>query len=344
MSVVLVDWLGRGGIAQTTEAWALELGRSGTTVSVVTRPDRELGSGAVPVIAAEARQGRIAAHRAVARAAASLIVETAPSVVVVQNYLLPAFERPVYAAAREIGARVVVVVHDHRLHSRVAGTRSGLRRELQRADAVVAHTHFVADGVTRWAGRKDIIVLPHPAQVGMLEHEAEAPDLGFPGGELVAGHFGVLQRGYKGGSTVEALASCGLEGWSFLAMGRGAPEGAIGLQPFPGYASPGLLCGTMGATDAVLAPYRFATQSGIVVLAHLLGAVPVASAVGGIPEQIEDGIDGILVPPAAPIEIWREALDRLRDEDHRKQSIAAGKARAWREHAEFSTAIRELVA
>ncbi len=36
-SVLMIDWLGRGGIAQCTEAWAIELGGAGHAVTVVTR-------------------------------------------------------------------------------------------------------------------------------------------------------------------------------------------------------------------------------------------------------------------------------------------------------------------
>ena len=38
MSVVIVDWLGRGGIAQTTEAWVLELAGRNVDAVAVTRP------------------------------------------------------------------------------------------------------------------------------------------------------------------------------------------------------------------------------------------------------------------------------------------------------------------
>jgi glycosyltransferase involved in cell wall biosynthesis len=342
VSALIVDWLGRGGIAQTTEAWAMELTQAGSVVEVVTRPNRELGSGAIAVTAAPLAGGRVAAHRAVARAAAVRIRETRPGVVVVQNYVLPIFERPVYDAARAVGARVVIVVHDHRLHTLAAGTRAGLRRELRRADAVVTHTRFVAEGVRRWSGRDDVTVTPVPVLVGMLEHARVPVEFGGASGDLVAGHFGVLQRGYKGGSMVEALADAGVDGWSFVAMGTGAPEQVPGLKSFPGYASAGRLCGAVAASDVALAPYRFATQSGIVVLGHVLGAVPVGSAVGGIPEQIEDGVDGILVAPGAPVGAWRDALGVLRDDRTRKAFAAAGEARAWREHAIFAGRVREL--
>ena len=68
-SVLLVDWLGRGGIAQTTEAWALELGGRGHAVEVVTRGERELGDGVVTVCGSPPGHGKLGAHRAVARTA-----------------------------------------------------------------------------------------------------------------------------------------------------------------------------------------------------------------------------------------------------------------------------------
>ena len=66
---LIVDWLGRGGIAQATEAWAIELSAHRHDVEVVTRPGRELGAGPVPVTTSREKKRRIAAHRAVARGA-----------------------------------------------------------------------------------------------------------------------------------------------------------------------------------------------------------------------------------------------------------------------------------
>lgn len=342
MSVLIVDWLGRGGIAQTSEAWAIELAAGGVEVVVVTRPDRELGSGSVEADVAPSRRGRVAAHRAVARHAARRIRDVRPAVVIVQNYVLPFLERDVFDAARSVGARVVVVVHDHRLHTARAGTRAGLRRELRCADLVIAHTNYVADGVRDYCGRP-VRVVPHPVQVGMLRHEAMPADLP-DDGRLHAVTFGVLKRSYKGSPVVAQLGADGVPGWSFLAVGSGAPEDASGIVAVPGYTPPGRLCAVVMATDATLAPYTHATQSGVVVLAHVLGSVPVASAVGGIPEQIDDGVDGILVAPDSPVTAWRDALEQLGDDEVRKAMAGAGEARAWRDHEAFARAVREVVA
>jgi glycosyltransferase involved in cell wall biosynthesis len=343
VSVVLVDWLGRGGIAQTSESWAIELRATGIDTVVVTRPHRELGSGVIEITPAPARRGRLRAHRAVADEAARRIREQCPDVVVVQNYVAPVLERPVFEAARDVCARVVIVVHDHRLHTVYAGTRAGLKQELRRADVVVAHTSYVADGVRAYSARDDVRVVPHPVQIGMLRQERARLDA-LDGGRLLAGTFGVLKRAYKGSSVFEALAEQGVEPWAFLAAGTGAPEEVPGMTSLPGYAPPGQLTAAVAATDVTVAPYTHATQSGVVVLAHVLGSVPIASAVGGIPEQIEDGVDGLLVAAGASVDVWRDALATLTDDEHRKAIAAAGEARAWRDHEAFVKAILEIAA
>jgi len=339
----MVDWLGRGGIAQCTDAWATECGGAGHDVTIVTRPGRELTDGPVAVVEAPGRRGRIGAHRAVVRTAVERIRDERPDVVVVHNYVLPPLEAPVHDAAHAVGARLVVVVHDHRLHTLRAGTRAGLRVQLGRADTVLAHTRYVADGVREYSGRSDVMVVPVPALTGMLRHEPIAPLLPTEPHHWV-GHFGVLKRRYKGGGIVEALARRGMAGWGFLAVGVGAPRDVPGLHSRAGYVPAAELLGAVAATDATLAPYDHATQSGVVVLAHLLGSVPVASAVGGIPEQIDDGVDGILIEAGAPRSAWRDALVRLADDDTRKEMALAGATRAWSDHEQFVAGVLELVA
>jgi glycosyltransferase involved in cell wall biosynthesis len=344
VSTVLVDWLGRGGIAQCTEAWALVLGEAGQRIEVVTRTGRELRGGAIPVVGAPVRRNRVAQHAAVAQAAARRVRELRPTTVVVQNYIVPPLETPVYRAAREVGARVVLVVHDHRLHTWKAGFRAGLAARLRDADVVIAHTHFVAEGVRRFARGTEPVVVPLPVPLGMLRHErpARGPWGAANDSSLVCGQFGVLGRRYKGSDLMGQLAAVSSPGWSFVAAGVGAPTDVEGVAGIDEFLEPGALVGLVEATDVTIAPYRFATQSAVVVLAQTLGSVPIASAVGGIPEQIDDGVDGVLVAPGAPVDAWRDALVGLADDEHRKAMAAAGEARAWRDHEAFVHAIREL--
>lgn len=344
MSVVLVDWLGRGGIAQTSEAWVHELDTSGQELCVVTRANRELGhsaraSGCVEVIEAS-RPRAIAAHQAVVAAAVETVRERRPSCIVVQNYIVPALEEPVHRAARAVGARVVVVVHDDRPHSLRSGTQVGLRGVLRRADVVVAHTAYVGDAVARWV-RRCVEQIPHPMQVGMLARSGGVAAL-TPGEQLLGLHFGTLRRRYKGSDVVAQLVGR-VPGWTFGAVGNGAPACRPGLECAPGWIASEDLVATVAVADAAILPYRRATQSGAIVLAQALGVVPVATAVGGVPEQIDHDRDGVLVPRGARSDLWRAALEDLADDEHRKELSSAGRARVELAHEQFARAVPALV-
>jgi glycosyltransferase involved in cell wall biosynthesis len=337
VSVVLVDWLGRGGIAQTSDAWVRELRGRGVDVTLVTRSERELAGDVV----APDRGGRVANHWRLARLAARTIAELRPSVVVVQNYVVPPLERRLYAAAREAGARVIVVVHDHRLHTRLAGTSAGLRASLRSADVLVAHTQFVAGEVARFVGRTDVEVVPLPVQVGMLAGPSVESPLPVDSG-LLALHFGVVKRRYKGSDVVLAMARAGVDGWRFAVLGTGAPEDPS-VFSMGGFVETPVLVGAVRQSHATVLPYRLASQSGAVVLAQALGSVAVASSVGGIPDQIVDGVTGRLVPADASPSVWAGVLHELTDGDVRATIAGQARESVYEGHERFVKRIVELV-
>lgn len=336
MSVVVVDWLGRGGIAHCSDSLARVLRGQGEDVKVVTRPGRELPS-AEP---APLRENRIAAHRAVARHAAAVIRRDRPDTVVVQNYVIPALEWPVYRAAREVGAQLAVVIHDQRLHSRSAGTSVGLTALLRKADTVVAHSRYVGDAVQARTNRP-VVVVPLPIQLGLLDGE-HGPVPFDPAESFLAVHFGILHRAYKGTDTVADLARTAPEGWTIAVLGVGAHASgnAVAVDRF---VHSNELVGAIESSNATLLPYRWATQSGAVVLAQVLGSVVVATDVGGISEQVQDGYTGKLLPVNAALAVWRRALYELQDDGHREQLACAGRRKVWRDHAAFERAVATLV-
>ena len=341
--ILIVDWLGRGGIAHTTGAWVETLANAGHDIRLATRPGRELEHFPQFPFEINRRAGRFAVHAALGRAAARAIVDWRPDIVVIQNFVIPPLERPVWRAAVRAGSQLVYVVHDHRLHSPLAGTRAGLRGALQAADEVWTHSQFVGRGVQNYSGRSTRVV-PLPVPPALVRAPVELRST-VDGAARKAVHFGVLKRGYKGTAQVVDLARAGVPGWRFQLLGVGAPASEPGIETIPRFLQASELVAAVSAADAVLLPYRKATQSASVVLAQALGVIPVASAVGGIPEQIRDGVDGVLMPVEADLSEWRQALaDLSRD----PEAIAAiGKAaaeRVWEGHRAFRDGVTKLAA
>jgi len=327
MSVVIVDWLGRAGITQSTRTW-LEVCRArGHATTVVTRGNRELRGDGVRAPAEGPHP--LLTHRRLAVLAARTIDELEPDVVIVQNYVVPAIERPLDRALARSRARSIVVMHDHLHHSRLAGSRAGLHPRLRDAGAVVAHSEFVAERVAATSGRPDVVVVPLPApHVGPLGANRIPPGEG-----RTAIGFGVVKRGYKGADVIRSLAGRGVPGWRFAIAGVGARAGSSHVLSVPGYLDGGDLAATVAGADSALMPYRFATQSGAIAFAQSVGTVPVATAVGGLVEQIDSGRDGILVPPDAGFDAWREALEVVATDG---PTLAAnGRSRVARLDAEF---------
>ena len=170
------------------------------------------------------------------------------------------------------------------------------------------HTHFVADAVAAYAGRAAVDVVPLPPQsLGRDGRSVLEP----VAARHTAINFGVVGRGYKGADVVCDLAASGVDGWRFAIVGVGAPTDRAGVTGVDRFVPAPDLAATVEASTAALLPYRSASQSGAVVLAQSLGTVPVVSGVGGVLEQVTDGVDGLLLSPDASLDAWRAALDRV---------------------------------
>lgn len=342
-TIVEVDWLGRGGIAQCSESWAIELEAAGHEVHVVTRAGRELGAGAIATTGPTDHGGAIRSHLALCRFAAARIRALRPAVVVIQNYVIPALEEPVHRAARDVGATIVFVIHDHRHREWREGGHLGLRRQITRADHVVAHSTAVAEAeaVAGSAAGRTVEEIPLPVPLGLVAAEGEAV-LHPVAGSLLAAQVGVLNRRYKGTDVVVSLAERGVPGWSFGFAGSGAPP-CPAAQSVDRFLDAGELTATLRAADATVLPYRHATQSAVVVLSQLCGTVPVAAAVDGLAEQIEDGVTGLLMPPGASVEAWAERLGELSSPAVRERIATAGTAAVWAQHDRFRTGLLDLI-
>ncbi len=93
----------------------------------------------------------------------------------------------------------------------------------------------------------------------------------------------------------------------------------------------------LAAADVVAAPSRNEGMGRALVEAMALGLPVVAAAVGGIPEVIEDGVCGRLVPPDDALALAQALVELGRDTGLRRRLGAAAAARA----GAFSTAVAD---
>lgn len=56
----------------------------------------------------------------------------------------------------------------------------------------------------------------------------------------------------------------------------------------------------LAATDVLVLPYRRGSQSAVAPMALAQGVPVLSTAVGGVPEVVRDGVNGIIVPPGDP--------------------------------------------
>jgi glycosyltransferase involved in cell wall biosynthesis len=86
----------------------------------------------------------------------------------------------------------------------------------------------------------------------------------------------------------------------------------------------------MAAADLVVLP-SVAEAFGIAIAEALyIGTPVVATRVGGIPEIVDDGVDGVLVPPASSEELAKAIADLLNDPDRTAQMAGAGREKVRR--------------
>lgn len=85
--------------------------------------------------------------------------------------------------------------------------------------------------------------------------------------------------------------------------------------------------------SVVALPYVDASQSGVIPVAYAYGKPVVATTVGGLPEMVEHGSTGLLVPPRDEQALARAIVRLLEDATLRGRLGASGKAKLERECA-----------
>lgn len=316
-----------GGIASFTETFALSLGGHRPVRWLSWRPPRvglppgtHLDPTASPAPDAVAALGLY--DRASWRLAGRLL-HGCPAIALTLSHPALLFPyRAIIRAYRDAGGRVLLLCHNVVAHERAPGLRSLARRTAALADVLVVHSRAEADLARELApSGVDVVQAFHP----VYGEHAVAPWPPKPGARRLLA-FGYV-RPYKGiDDLIAALAAVPdatldvvgvfqqpTARFRRLAIRHGVADR---VRLHDGYVAPERVRDVFAAADLVVAPYRQASQSGVVHLAYSFGRPVVATAVGGLADAVVDGQTGILARPGDPAALAaaiRAALDARPD-------------------------------
>jgi glycosyltransferase involved in cell wall biosynthesis len=262
---------------------------------------------------------------------------------------------PAAAARVALPGRAPAFVHtEHNLWGRYrAPTRWANRVTWRRNAAAVAVSAAVADSVRARRPRPEVVV--HGLDAGRpapLPRAAALAALGLDPGGPVVGTVGNLTAKKDHATLVAAMARLADErpDARVVVVGAGPLEADLRAQVArSGLGDRVTLAGSRGDVAEILGAFDVFVLSSrveglpIALLEAMAAARPcVATAVGGIPEVIGDGVDGLLVPPGDPEALAGAVAKLLADPDRRADLGARAAARA--RDFDIAAAVRRLEA
>jgi glycosyltransferase involved in cell wall biosynthesis len=237
------------------------------------------------------------------------------------------------------GARppAVGIVHNPADHDAGPIRRAAARFVLGRCQALFTHAAALANLVSETFPRVAVASYPLPATSTekLPDRGAARRSLELPPERRVALFLGLI-RPYKGVDLLLDAAASLPEGSDWFVVVAGEPWGALGdrLQARAseaalaervrlelGWVADDRMRALLAAADLVVLPYRSGSQSAVAPLALGHGIPVLATAVGGLPEVVLDGVNGRLVAPGSATEL-ASALEEL--DTGRLDELAAG--------------------
>ena len=243
---------------------------------------------------------------------ATSIADRAPDVLLVV-WWHPFFAPAVGTVLRRVrrrspGTTLLALCHNVMPHESTVLDRRLVRHALAPVDGLVVHAATERDVAHELLRDVPVTVTPHPTYV--VDVDEELPARTEADGTTTLLFFGLVRQ-YKGLDVllralpgVLAQRSVRLvvagEFWDSVAPSRSlVAELGLGdaVDLRPGFVPEEDLARLLHTTDLAIAPYRTATQSGVVEMALGAGVPVIASRVGGLAEQVDHRSNGLLIAP-----------------------------------------------
>ena len=230
----------------------------------------------------------------------------------------------------------ISVVHNPADHDATFVQRIAAGMVLNRCEALFTHAMYLEDRLTELGYGQPMASHPLPmTEPRPLPDRNEARRaVGEEGERRIALFLGLI-RPYKGVDLLlEAVAQLPADSdWTLIVAGeawgdlgadieRRAREKDLAnrVRMRLGWVPEGEVPALLAAADLVVLPYRAGSQSAVAPMALAAGVPVLSTRVGGLPELVRDGVDGVLVEPGsaealaeALVGLDRPALARLRD-------------------------------
>jgi glycosyltransferase involved in cell wall biosynthesis len=187
-----------------------------------------------------------------------------------------------------------------------------------RAGRLVGVSAAVADNVHQLYPDIDVAVVPD-AHAGLRAASAEVARIREQySGKTLIGHIGALDDSHKGQRTLLATARLAVVDrphWHFLLCGDGKDEDALKAEAsdLPNVSFTGFVDNAgdyLASFDVFAFPSNFEALGSSLLDAMHFGLPVVATNIGGIPEIVEDGVNGWLIEPGDASALF-DRLDRV---------------------------------